>query len=423
MYSVDVIGDFDFLSGAVKIGELQYERIKGASSYRFLYDEQFLNAFPWMRVSADLGNYPGVQSAQRNIFSFLGDALPDRWGRALIDKRENMLARAENRVPRLFDDFGYLVHVEDKTRMGALRFRYMGKYVGISSDGKEVPPVASLDTFIREAQEIEKAESKGLDIPETTWIDNVWKQGSSLGGARPKANVSIDGQLWIAKIPSVKDNYDISLWEHFACVLAKKAGIDVAETKLLRIGPTPYHTLLSKRFDRKGDKRIHFASSLTLTGLHDGDNAENGKGYIDIVDAMVGDCGVVNPNKYIAELYKRVAYNIVIGNQDDHFRNHGFLMTKEGWILSPAYDMNPTLSQYQTLMISAKSNRASLKELLEASEDFLLDRRYAGELIREILGVAKDWKKIAKSVGISDQEMSRFAARIDHSIREGESLF
>lgn len=423
MYSVDIIGDFDFLSRGVKIGELQYERIKGTSSYRFLYDEHFLNTFPWMRISADLGNYPGIQSAQRDIFSFLGDALPDRWGRALIDKRENIQAKAESRVPRAFDDFGYLIHVDDETRMGALRFRYRGKYVGMSSDGKEVPPVASLDNFIREAQEIEMAESRGLDVTEKRWIDNVWKQGSSLGGARPKANVRIDGQLWIAKIPSVKDNYDIALWEHFACLLAKKAGIDVAETKLLRIGPTPYHTLLSKRFDRNGDRRIHFASSLTLTGLHDGDSAENAKGYIDIVDAMVGDCGVVNPNKYIAELYKRVAYNILIGNHDDHFRNHGFLMTSEGWILSPAYDMNPTLMQYQALMISAKSNRSSLTDLLEASEDFLLERPRAAEIIREVLCVAKDWRKMAKSVGISAQEMNRFAARIDDSIREGEGLF
>lgn len=206
-----------------------------------------------------------------------------------------------------------------------------------------VPPLESLDTFIREAHSIEWAEKKGEALEDNQWIDHVWKQGSSLGGARPKANiVDEDGQLFIAKIPSVNDRYDIALWEHFACTLARKAGIHAAASRIIRVGPTPYHTLLSKRFDREGGKRIHFASSLTLTGLHDGDNAQNNKGYIDIIDAMAGDFGINRLRENISELYRRIAFNVIIGNHDDHFRNHGFLLRKDGWQLAPAYDINPT---------------------------------------------------------------------------------
>lgn len=164
-----------------------------------------------------------------------------------------------------------------------------------------------------------------------------------MGGARPKANViDTDKTLYVAKFPSRKDDYDVGLWEHFSHLLATKAGINAAKTKVLATGEK-YHTLLSQRFDRTNDsKRIHFASAMTLLGLSDGDNATTGHGYLDIVDFIIQSCTDVERN--LQELYRRVAFNICIGNTDDHFRNHGFLLTAKGWTLSPAYDMNPTLS-------------------------------------------------------------------------------
>ena len=270
---------------------------------------------------------------------------------------------------------------------------------------------------------IEEAERKNTPC-EKTWIYNVWKPGSSLGGARPKLNIiDTDGSLLIAKIPSIKDTYDIGLWEHFACVLAKKAGITTAESKLLRVGPTPYHTLLSKRFDRHGDQRIHFASSLTLTKLKDGDNATNGKGYIDIVDAMAGDIGINSLSRNSAELFRRIAFNILIGNHDDHFRNHGFLLRPDGWELSPAYDLNPTNDKTQVLAISPYSNHSSIRELYEASDYYLITKKEAEEIIKEVTSAVGQWRQVAKDIQIQATEQERFSERFEWALSHARVLF
>lgn len=413
MYSIEIIGAFDFLPKETMIGTLEYERVKGNPSYRFQYDPRFLSSFPNVSLSADLGQFLGLQTSDIGIFRFLGDALPDRWGRALIDKRERMEAQEAGRLPRTFDDFGYLIRIDDSTRMGALRFRYNGQYLGVTSDNRTVPPITSLETFIRETQLIEEAERKGMPVRKQ-WIDNVILPGSSLGGARPKLSVIDEyGNLSIAKIPSVNDTYDIGLWEHFACTLARKAGINTADTRVLRIGSTPYHTLLSKRFDRVGSRRIHFASSLTLCGLKDGDNAANGKGYPDIIDAMAGDAGINSLERNIRELYRRAAFNILIGNHDDHFRNHGFLLRKDGWELSPAYDLNPSNETTQVLAISPYSNHSSIKALLDASEYYLIRHNDAADIIREVTLAVKGWRQVARNLRIPEQEQVRFANRIE----------
>lgn len=423
MYSIEILAAFDFLPREMKIGTLEYERIKGNASFRFFYNQEFLSRFPGISISADLGNFLGIQTGSENLFSFLGDALPDRWGRALIDKRERMEAQAAGQSPRVFDDFGYLIRIDDFSRMGALRFKYDGRYIGLDNGKRNVPPVADLESFIREAQMLEEAERNNLPF-QKTWIDNVWKPGSSLGGARPKLNViDEDNNLWIAKIPSVRDTYDVGLWEHFACRLAKKAGIDVAESNVLRVGPTPYHTLLSKRFDRNGDKRIHFASSLTLTGLKDGDNASNDKGYIDIIDAMAGNIGINSLSVNTRELFRRIAFNILIGNHDDHFRNHGFILRPEGWRLSPAYDLNPSNEKTQVLAITPYSNSSSIKELYESSEYYLLDKKETREIIEDVTGAVGQWRQTAKDVRIPATEQERFSERFKWGLLQVHDLF
>ncbi len=421
MYSIEVLAAFDFLPREMAVGRLEYERVKGKPSYRFSYDKDFLTIFPHLSLSEDLGNFLGLQASYENFFSFLGDALPDRWGRALIDKKERLEALEAQRVPRQFDDFGYLVRITDSTRMGALRFKYKGHYLGMDNGAMSVPPVTNLDTFIREAHLIEKAEKNNTPY-EKEWIDNVWKPGSSLGGARPKLNVLDGDNLWIAKIPSVKDTYDIGLWEHFACVLAKKAGINVATTRILRVGPTPFHTLLSKRFDRDGGKRVHFASSLTLTGLKDGDNATNGKGYIDIIDAMAGDVGVNSLEKNTKELFRRVVFNILTGNHDDHFRNHGFLLRSNGWELSPAYDLNPSFEKTQVLAITPYSNNSSIKELIDSSDYYLISHDDAINIVREVSSAVEQWRQVAINLRIPDTEQNRFAERFSWSLSDSSVI-
>jgi serine/threonine-protein kinase HipA len=252
-------------------------------------------------------------------------------------------------------------------------------------------------------------------LPDRKWIAQLVQPGTSLGGARPKANViDTDKTLYVAKFPSRKDDYDVGLWEHFSHLLATKAGINAAKTKVLATGEK-YHTLLSQRFDRTQEgKRIHFASAMTLLGLSDGDNATTGHGYLDIVDFIIQSCTDVERN--LQELYRRVAFNICIGNSDDHFRNHGFLLTAKGWTLSPAYDMNPTLNEYQSLLISSTSNKADLSILLDACEDYMLNRNTAEKIISEVIEVLKEWRRLAVRQGITKREIDMFSGVLDEAM-------
>jgi serine/threonine-protein kinase HipA len=190
-----------------------------------------------------------------------------------------------------------------------------------------------------------------------------------------------------------------------------KTGINAAKTKVLATGEK-YHTLLSQRFDRTQEgKRIHFASAMTLLGLNDGDNATTGHGYLDIVDFIIRNC--TNVERNLQELYRRVAFNICIGNSDDHFRNHGFLLTAKGWTLSPAYDMNPTLNEYQSLLVSSTSNKAELSILLDTCEDYMLNRKVAEKIISEVIEVVKGWREMATRLSISKREMEMFVGVLD----------
>jgi serine/threonine-protein kinase HipA len=226
----------------------------------------------------------------------------------------------------------------------------------------------------------------------------------------------IDGSLWIAKIPSINDDIDVALWEFWAHKMANSAGIDVPEMRLLSVPGQKHHTLLSKRFDRDGEQRIHFASAMTLCGLQDGADANTGNGYLDIVDMIIGHTGFVNPQVALEQLYRRVAFSIAIGNHDDHFRNHGFLLTENGWIWSPAYDLNPSEMNTQSLLISRDSNASSLEVLLEASGDYMLSHDVAQEIIGQVVQAMQNWRRVARQCGISNREMERFAATIEQKI-------
>ena len=204
----------------------------------------------------------------------------------------------------------------------------------------------------------------------------------------------------------MKDDYDVGLWEHFCHLLAKNAGINAAETKVLEINDK-HHTLLSRRFDRmERGRRIHFASAMTLLGLNDGDNATTGHGYIDIVDFIISGCTDVETN--LQELFRRIAFNICVGNSDDHFRNHGFLLTAKGWTLSPAYDMNPTLNDHQSLLINSKTNKSDLSVLLDSCEEYMLTSEVAQCIINEVVGAVQEWRTLANRLGIPKREMSLF---------------
>ncbi|MBO4606321.1 MAG: HipA domain-containing protein, partial [Prevotella sp.] len=311
--------------------------------------------------------------------------------------------------------YDYLKGVDDLTRMGALRFKEIEDDNFINMDSRlSIPPLTSVKELTRISQEYEEADEKN-ELPEKKWILQLEHPGTSVGGARPKANVTDDANnLWIAKFPSRNDLYDVALWEHFCHILAKNALINVAETQLLSVDNNR-HALLSKRFDRTNlHKRIHFSSAMAMIGLVDGDNFETGHGYLDIVDAIVQKCTNVDVN--LEELYRRVAFNICVGNSDDHFRNHGFLLTPKGWTLAPAYDLNPTTSEYQGLLIDANSNEASLERLKGACNDYFISQEKASQIIKQVKTAVRSWRAVANHLQIPTSEQNRFAARLDSRV-------
>ncbi|MBE6264847.1 MAG: type II toxin-antitoxin system HipA family toxin [Prevotella ruminicola] len=415
METLYIYADFDWLDKPELIGRLTYERLRGNGTYGFSFDNDWLKNHSDILISEEVGNFSGFQySQEEHVFGFVSDTLPDRWGRRLLERKEQTEAIEEKRPKRTLYSYDYLVGIDDFLRMGALRLKKDPDGEFLNSDSRLiVPPLTSIKELTIAAQEYEKSDEAN-ELPEEKWIRQLAHPGTSLGGARPKANVVDEKEhLWIAKFPSRKDVYDMALWEHLCHLLAKEAGINVAETNLIPAGNDGYHALLSKRFDRTDDgKRIHFASAMTMTGLTDGDNHETGHGYLDIVDFIIKGCCDVDEN--LNELYRRVAFNIFVGNSDDHFRNHGFLLTKKGWTLSPAYDLNPTDSMTQSLLIDNDSNESSLKRLLSACDDYYISSETAEQIISEVTTAIGRWETIAKNLHISNEEMNRFAWRLDN---------
>lgn len=415
METLYIYADFDWLEKPELIGRLTYERLRGNGTYGFGFDNDWLKNHSDILISEEVGNFSGFQySQEEHVFGFVSDTLPDRWGRRLLERKEQTEAIEEKRPKRTLYSYDYLVGIDDFLRMGALRLKKDPDGEFLNSDSRLiVPPLTSIKELTIAAQEYEKSDEAN-ELPEEKWIRQLAHPGTSLGGARPKANVVDEKEhLWIAKFPSRKDVYDMALWEHLCHFLAKEAGINVAETNLIPAGNDGYHALLSKRFDRTDDgKRIHFASAMTMTGLTDGDNHETGHGYLDIVDFIIKGCCDVDEN--LSELYRRVAFNICVGNSDDHFRNHGFLLTKKGWTLSPAYDLNPTDSMTQSLLIDNDSNESSLKRLLSACDDYYISSEAAEQIISEVATAIGRWETIAKNLHISNEEMNRFAWRLDN---------
>lgn len=408
-----VYADFDWLDAPAIVGELSFDSVRGNETYSFSYDKEWLAKYGDVFLSEDLQNFPGVQYTrpERDIFSCFSDALPDRWGRTLLNRREQIAAADEKRPVKRLTSFDYLMGIDDATRMGGLRFAKTkgGEFINVDQNLR-VPPLASVRELIHAAHEIEESEEK-QQLPAKKWLVQLLHPGTSLGGARPKATVvDEEGKLTVAKFPSRKDDYDVALWEHFCHVMGRKAGLNVAETRI--INGENHHVLLSKRFDRNDDgKRIHFASALTLLGLEDGDNASTGFGYPDIVDFIIRHGSNVEQN--LEELYRRVVFYIIVGNSDDHFRNHGFLLSRKGWELSPAYDINPTLQENQSLLINRSTNESDLNILLMSADDYMLSKDKAEKILSEVKVAMKSWQTEALRLGIPQRDIDTFAPRIN----------
>ncbi len=414
MKRIIVFADFDFLPAAMEIGILGHEHVRGKDHFVFEYSRQWLKQFGGILLSGDLMNVPSLQypRSNDNVFGFVKDSFPDRWGRLLLERRERLIAQAEGRPTRILNNYDYLIGIEDFTRMGGIRYKEENKDGFINASKKYlIPPIESLGTLCDACHEIELAEERN-ELPELRWLDQLIDSGSSLGGARPKANViDADGTLYVAKFPSKKDMENTELIEHFSHHLAAKAGINVARTRTVRISKDR-DLLLSQRFDRTKDgRRIHFASAMSLIGLEDGAGSGTGNGYLDIVDFILRGCTNVRDN--LIELYRRVAFNVMFGNTDDHFRNHGFLLTPKGWTLSPAYDINPGAKTHQCLLIDSHTEQSDIKVLLSACEHYMLAREEASEIIEEVRTVIKGWRQVASELHLPHKLLGAYSMRWD----------
>ena len=414
MKRILVYADFDFLSTPKEIGTLGYEHVRGKDHFVFEYSREWLKQYGGILLSGDLMNVPSLQHPHSNdaVFGFVKDSFPDRWGRLLLDRRERLTAKSEGRPVRVLTNYDYLTGIEDFTRMGGIRYKEEDNHDFINASEKYlVPPIESLRALCDACHEIELAEERN-ELPEQRWLDQLIDPGTSLGGARPKANVvDTDGTLYVAKFPSKKDMENTELIEHFSHQLAAKAGIHVAKTRTVRISKD-HDLLLSERFDRTREgRRIHFASAMSLLGLDDGAGSNTGNGYLDIVDFILRGCTDVRQN--LRELYRRVAFNVMFGNTDDHFRNHGFLLTPKGWTLSPAYDINPGAKSHQCLLIDSYTEQSDTGALLSASENYMLERQEAAEIIEEVRAVIKDWRKTATELQIPLKLLGAYSMRWD----------
>lgn len=311
--------------GESPLGELTIDTVRGRETWMFHFVADGLREDRPILDPA-ITNVRGPQFPQGTRgFGFLADIAPDRWGRKLIRRRERRALRESD----------YLLGVCDLTRAGAVRIKEEPEGPFVASDaGDAAPPWTTLRKLEDAARHID-ADDRGAD--EERWIRDLFCPGSSLGGARPKANVTApDGSLWIAKFPSAKDEWDVGAREYATSLLARKVGLNVPETKAQKFSKTGT-TFFSKRFDREGGRRIHYASAMTMLGAADG---EENHSYLEIAEWIASNSADATAD--LRELWMRMAFSQLVCNTDDHLRNHGFLLTPKGWRLSPMFDVNPT---------------------------------------------------------------------------------
>ncbi|TMD04422.1 MAG: type II toxin-antitoxin system HipA family toxin [Chloroflexi bacterium] len=396
------------------IGTLTRERSGSKSVISFAYDPTWVAANDSFSLDPSLPLYEGEQypSTMPGVFT---DAAPDRWGRTLLERREAVAARREGRRQRQLDDWDFLVGVNDQTRMGALRFARMSDGVFLDNEPITVPPSARLRDLEYWAGELEKG------LPQTTsdeerWIAMLIAPGSSLGGARPKASFADDeGALWLAKFPSREDRHDVGSWEYVVTRLARDAGIDVPETRVMRLGSI-YHTYSARRFDRLGVNRRLYASAMTLVGKRDGEDAS----YLDIAQAIVNAADPTGIADDLKQLFRRVVFNVLTSNRDDHLRNHGFLRTKRGWRLAPAFDVNPSPDKLEhSLALNDTLRAPDLAVVGETAPYYRLSGAQASQVADEVRVAVGRWASIAREAGIPGDELEGLAPAFEIASRAG----
>jgi serine/threonine-protein kinase HipA len=404
----DVEVHIDLEGTTQPVGLLRRRPGRGQETVTFEYAEAWLenprrfSMEPALQLTR--GPYAPVQGAA--LFGSIGDSAPDTWGRRLMQRAERKAAEREGRPVRTLQDIDYLLGVSDISRLGALRFRLAGGDPFLSERGQGVPGALDLGRLLQITERIGRDEETEEDL------QMIFAPGSSLGGARPKASV-IDhhGRLSIAKFPKETDDYSLETWEAVALDLAAAAGITTAGHDLVVAGGKP--VLLSHRFDRIGGVRLPFLSALSMMGLKDGQQAS----YPELVDALIRTGAEIGTDA--AELYRRMVFNVLVSNVDDHLRNHGFLWSgPSGWRLSPAYDLNPTPADIRARVLSTgiepDAYDCDLERVLEVAAFFNLSHSDARSIVQSVAAVTVGWKGVAEARGARKADIRRMQTAFEH---------
>lgn len=415
MTELDVRLDDPTLGGSALVGHLERSNHRGREAIDFEYAGDWIagrTAIAPFDLDHQLILGPGRQYARAGaarLSPAFQDASPDRWGCMLIERRERIRARQRGEVPCRLTDWDYLAGVSDETRMGALRLFSPDTQQFVDGDRLQAPPMTDLRELEAITAKVERDD--GDDTPERIeWLLHLAAPGSALGGARPKACLrDVDQSLWLAKFPSNDDRHDIGLWEYITYQLARRAGVDMPEARIMRLSERG-HTYLVRRFDRQGNARRAYASALTLTDLDNSDGAS----YLDIVQ-VIENHGVANHiGADLEQMCRRVLFTILMGNRDDHLRNHGFLREGNGWRLSPAFDINPNPGKdVHVLAIDDVEPTPDSSLWRNTAEFYRVNKQALNRMETEVRQAVAPWQEVARAQGASRGEISRMATVID----------
>jgi serine/threonine-protein kinase HipA len=402
---LDVFADLEGVP--VRAGRL-WARTRGRKeSASFEYDDGWLVHRGAFALDPMLPLGRGLFHTDQPLFNAFGDPAPDRWGQTLMRRNERARAKAEGRTPRTLLAVDFLTLVDDATRLGALRFRETSSGDAfLTSSGKTVPPLLELGRLLSATSRIAANEETDADLA------LVLAPGTSLGGARPKASVrDADGRLLIAKFPRKDDEWPLTRWEATTLALAAHAKIDVCQARLQDVARRP--VLLLARFDRDGARRTPFMSALTLLGATE----TEGHSYVEVAEALRREGAEVQRDLH--ELWRRMVFNILVSNTDDHLRNHAFLRAAKGWRLSPAYDMNPmpvdVRPRVHALALDETEGEASVETALAVAPSFgLASVKDARAIAREVGAAVSAWRTVGAKHGLKKRDLDRMESAFEH---------
>ncbi len=395
--------DADFAVDLICVGTLHHER----GQLRFSYHKDWLTNPAAFALDPDLtlDKAPFFPKPDMGNFGVFLDSSPDRWGQVLMRRREGLEAKDDHRKPRTLYAWDFLLGVQDETRQGALRFRHDADANFLADDGLAAPPVASLRELEAIAGELSAKKIDDLDKLRK-WLAVLVAPGASLGGARPKANFrDNDGGLWIAKFPARDDVRDIGAWEGLVHQMAAQAGIAVPPAHTRRFG-SDFHTFCTKRFDRNGARRRFYSSAMTVLRKEDGQNGS----YLELAEFLQRNGAKGQITHDLAQLFRRVVFNVAVGNRDDHLRNHGFILTQRGWRLSPAFDMSPSIDKAEHILaLDDYDRQPDIDTVLSTAELYALSPKAANDIVDEVRNVVGNWRILAAKSGIARADIELMA--------------